>query len=437
MTIAFREHPLRRQVVGEMHLRRFPSFSIPAQIFQLFRLVEPEQREAEIAAVDRDGVTAPAGARHREQRWSAEVRTAWERHSEASTVTVALTGSSLGAAPWTRPDKGPAAAAIDWAESLPGGAVRASQLFIVADDCAAEPVLAAAEFSASHLVSCHIAGGARLWSDFRIHADGYGRLVVAANGMATADLIRVVQRVQELGNYRNLALLGLPAAQAAWGDVDRIERALAASGRSLQGRDRTDDELLADLAQQAADLLSLAAACDYRMKATQAYALIVADRLAELRATPIPGFQSLDEFTIRRFDPAMRTCAALTERVALLNQRAAQLTALLRTRIETHIENQNARLLASMDRSARLQLRLQHLVEGLSAVAISYYLLGLVAYPVKAAEKWRPGFSATSLLGIFAPAILLLVFLTLRRMRHRLMAGQASMSDDRRHSGDT
>lgn len=425
MTIAFREHPLRRQVVGEMHLRRFPSFSLPAQIFQLFRLVEPGQREAEIAAVDRDAATAPAGARHREKRWSAEVRTAWERHSEASTVTVALTGSSLGAAPWTRPDEGPAAAAIDWAESLPGGAVRASQLFIVADDHAAEPVLAAAGFSASHLVSCHMAGGARLWSDFRIHADGYGRLVVAANGMATADLIRVVQRVQELGNYRNLALLGLPVAQGVWSDVERIERALAASGLSLQGRDRSDDELLAELAQQAADLLSLAAACDYRMKATQAYALIVAERLTELRTTAIPGFQSLDEFMVRRFNPATRTCAALTERIALLNQRATQLTALLRTRIETHIENQNGRLLASMDRNARLQLRLQHLVEGLSAVAISYYLLGLIAYPLKAAEKWRPGLSATALLGLCMPIVALTVFLALSRMRHRLMRGPA------------
>ena len=63
------------------------------------------------------------------------------------------------------------------------------------------------------MVSCHSGSGARLWSDFRIGDDGYGRLVVAAWGMKAADISRVVQRIQELGNYRNLALLGLPVAQ--------------------------------------------------------------------------------------------------------------------------------------------------------------------------------------------------------------------------------
>lgn len=427
----FREHPLRRQVVGEMHLRRFPAFTLPAQAIQLFRLVDADEREAERMELARGACPGVDTSRHRERRWSPEVRASWERHSEASTVTVALTGAELGAPRWERPGQGPAAEAIAWAEALPGGVVRASHLLIVADEAAGLAAVEIAEFSASHLVSCHIAGGARLWSDFRIHRDGYGRLVLAANGMAMADLIRAVQRLQELGNYRNLALIGLPAAQAAWGEADRIEQALAASGRSLRARDRRDDDLLADLAAHAEDLLSVAAACDYRMKATRAYAQIVDDRLAELRATPIAGYQSLDDFMCRRFHPAMRTCAALTERIGLLNSRAARLTALLRTRIETNIENQNGRLLASMDRSARLQLRLQHLVEGLSAVAISYYLLGLLSYPVKAAEKWRPDVSATTLLGLAAPLILIVVFILLGRMRHRLVtADDKSAGDD-------
>lgn len=427
-TPVFREHPLRRQVVGEMHLRRFPAFVVPAQVVQIFRLVEGGERDAEAAALAAAPVPGSAGGRHHEMRWSPDVRVTWERHSEGSTVTVTVPAAD-GANAWIAPPDGAAAEAIAWAEALPGGAVRASRLTILADDAAAGPAVETAGFKASHLVSCHIAGGARLWSDFRIHEDGYGRLVVAANGMPVHDLIRAVQRVQELGNYRNLALLGLPAAQQAWGEVDRIERALAASGRSLRARDRRDDDLLADLTQHAEDLLSVAAACDYRLAATRAYAQIVADRLAELGATPIAGFQSLVDFSGRRFHPAMRTCMALTDRIGLLNARAAQLTALLRTRIETNIENQNGRLLASMDRSARLQLRLQHLVEGLSAVAISYYLIGLIAYPMKAIEKWHPELSATLLLGLSAPVILLCAFVLLGRMRHRLVTADDSDAD--------
>jgi len=115
----------------------------------------------------------------------------------------------------------------------------------------------------------------------------------------------------------------------------------------LDGHQRDDDLLLA-LSRQTEQLVSIAAETDFRMSATAAYAVIVAERLEELQVQPISGFQSLADFTSRRFNPAVRTCAALTQRLALLNGRASQFTNLLRTRIETHIENQNGRLLASI-----------------------------------------------------------------------------------------
>ncbi|MCB1405337.1 MAG: DUF3422 family protein, partial [Rhodobacteraceae bacterium] len=47
--------------------------------------------------------------------------------------------------------------------------------------------------------------------------------------------------------------------------------------------------------------------------------------------------------------------------------------------VEVARSAQNQSLLQSMDRRADLQLRLQHTVEGLSVVAISYYAVGLMA----------------------------------------------------------
>ena len=58
----------------------------------------------------------------------------------------------------------------------------------------------------------------------------------------------------------------------------------------------------------------------------------------------------------------------------------------LRTRVDVALEAQNRDLLESMNRRARLQLRLQQTVEGLSVVAISYYLLSLVSYLAKGAK---------------------------------------------------
>jgi len=66
-------------------------------------------------------------------------------------------------------------------------------------------------------------------------------------------------------------------------------------------------------------------------------------------------------------------------------------------------------------------LRLQHLVEGLSAVAISYYLIGLISYPLKAAEHVWSGVSPTAILGIVAPLIVLAVWAGLQIMRRRLV----------------
>lgn len=419
----FVEHPQRQQVVGEMHLRRFPRLSLPARVIQLVRMLDGAERATERQALTQcPGVVTIAGQRHMEARWSDTIRMSWEGHSEASTLTLTWTGQGATPLEWALPSDAESARALAWAEALPGRVIRATDLIMVADEAAAGPLVASANFSTSHLVSCEVGGGARLWSDFRINADGYGRLILAANGLPPDDLARCVQRLQELGNYRNMALTGLPVAQAGWAQLEQIARNLEDTGRALHQNEQRDDDLLSALSAQSAALLSIASACDFRMSATAAYALIVGDRLAELNVQPIAGFQSLADFTGRRFFPAMRTCRAFTDRLALLSGRAAQFTALLRARVETHIENQNGRLLASMDASARMQLRLQHLVEGLSTVAISYYGLGLLSYPLKAAEKVHPAFSATLALGIATPVVVLTVFGLMGRLRKRLIS---------------
>jgi len=419
----FTEHPERRHVVSEMHLRRFPRLALPAQAIQFARLLNDEERQAEGRALaEWPAEWMVEEARHKEGRWSDTIRMAWERHSEASTATLTLTGAAASPCSWSHPKDHERGRAIAWVETLPGRVIRATHIMLVADDASAAPLIEQAEFRASHLVSCHVAGGARMWSDFRIHDDGYGRLVIAANGLAPGDLARCVQRLQELGNYRNMALLGLPVAQAGWAAIDAIERQLDDTARRLHGSEQRDDDILADLSALTATRLALAGDSDFRMSATVAYAQIVADRLAELDARPIAGYPSLPDFIGRRFHPAMRTCSAFSARLHLIEERTAQFTALLRTRIETHIENQNARLLASMDRSARMQLRLQHLVEGLSAVAIGYYALGLLSYMLKAVEKVDHRFTATLALGVAAPVLPALMFLVMGRLRRRVIS---------------
>ena len=417
-----REHELRRQVVGEMHLRRWPSVPVPGVILQWVTEVEADEREQELAVLDRHSnlTGTEAHPRHREGTLPKGVRFAWERHSEGSSLTLFIASTEYDAfrAPREQADlEGPLA----WVDSLPGKIIRATAIHLVESEAQAEAIVPTLDFSPSETVSCRLQGTARMWSDFKLWPDGFGRLLVSAGETDRRDFTRLLQRLQELGNYRNKALLGLPEAQAVWPRLDAAEERLAALSLRVTNSAETDDALLQELSDLSLELMAVAASINYRMSATAAYARLVEDRLEQLQITPIDGFASLEDFTERRFLPAMRTCTAVVDRERQLALRASQLSSLLRARIDTRIENQNAELLRSMESSSRLQLRLQQLVEGFSVVPISYYLLGLVAYALKAGREILPRIDPDKTVGLLVIPTVLAIWLILRLVKRRVL----------------
>lgn len=410
------EHEQRREVVAEMHLRRWPTVVAPCRIVQFVRVVEPGDRGRELAAVrDALGAGGAEHPRHLAGALGAGVSATWERHSEASTLTLFV---AEDAAPETL------AAATAWALDMPGKVLRATRLIVLATE--AEAALPDCGFAAGELVTCRLCpdgedSAVRIWSDFRLRDDGFGLIVVAAGTSPATTLSRTLQRLQELGNYRNLALLGLPVARQGWGELDRIERELDAINLALTRPEMTDDVLMKQVFDLWGGLIAQVSASTYRMDATQAYAAIVEERLAELNIRACAGHLSLADFTQRRFLPAVRTCAAYARRADALVQRTGQVVALLRTRIETRIENQNGRLLASMESSASRQLRLQQLVEGLSVVAVSYYALGLVGKVLEGVGDVVPGLHVHLWTGLAAPVVVLGVWSAIRWQKRRIL----------------
>ena len=83
----------------------------------------------------------------------------------------------------------------------------------------------------------------------------------------------------------------------------------------------------------------------------------------------------------------MRTCATTEERQATLSRKLARGATLLRTRVDVALAQQNQDLLQAMNARTRLHLRLQTTVEGLSVAAITYYVVNLLGYVVKAAHE--------------------------------------------------
>lgn len=415
---ALHEHPLRRLVVGEMHLRRWPELAAPSEIVQFLRVIPAEIRQQEVTALG-------AWRQHESHDGTEEQRSfsgklpggasfTWERHTEASTLTLFFVDDAEPSASQPR-------SITRRAEQLPGEVLRATRIFVLGNEAAALSAVDTLGMESAELVSCHTQAGARIWSDFRIGPDGYGRLVVAANGLEGADLSRLVQRLQELGNYRNLALLGLPVAQESWALLNGLEVQLSTLARDVAHSDTTDDELLARVTALSLELMGISTRTGFRMNATAAYAQLVEERLGEIAPRRIQGCQSLSDFTARRLLPAVRTCAVHSARAADLSQRAERFTALLRTRIETRIENQNAKLLQSMQRSSELQLRLQQLVEGLSVVALSYYSLGLLAYVLKGMGGVLDSRTEAVVLAVATPAIILVSVLAMKILRSRFM----------------
>jgi uncharacterized membrane-anchored protein len=118
----------------------------------------------------------------------------------------------------------------------------------------------------------------------------------------------------------------------------------------------------------------------------------------------------------------MRTCNSFSQRLEDLSQRVAWTSSLLRTRVDTALARQNRDLLDSMNRRTHLQLRLQQTVEGLSVVAISYYLVGLLGYVFKALHESFPRLAPEIATGVAVPAVALLVVMAMRSIRRRLDA---------------
>jgi uncharacterized membrane-anchored protein len=260
-------------------------------------------------------------------------------------------------------------------------------------------------------------GLAVIAGDFRIDPAGHMRFAVFVKPEAGARRIgRIVQRLCEVETYRAMSMLGLMRARKLTGQLNALDPQLSALVSSMDSTARPAEENLQELLRISAELESLAVQHSFRFGATGAYEAIVNQRITALREERLAGRQSFGEFMMRRYDPAMRTVKSAEARLGSMAERAERAAELLRTRVDVERSAQNQSLLESMDRRADLALRLQHTVEGLSVVAISYYAVSLAsyaAYPITEALAISKGLATA----VLTPVVILCVWLGLRRIK--------------------
>lgn len=417
-------HPQRFELNNEVHARPPEPLVAPEGMLYLALLNGRQdwaQETENIASLCAQAAVAPPDATSNHFVASfPEFRLKWERHTEFSRYqlifdidpSAPFAESSLARLP------------TDWLEGLPGQLMIGMRLAFVPGPI--EPggleQLSSRHFAGNVLVGSSVSGGAGIAiTDFHIHEDGFGRLMLFNHGMTRWQAGRVMQRLIEVETYRMMALLTLPIARELSPFLAESRAALAELTNDLvRASNKEQPAVLERLMHLDAQIETRLASNQFRFSAAAAYYDLVRDRIGELREERMSGLQTFKEFTERRLAPAMSTCTSVWERLTALSERVARSSQLLSTRLAIARERQNQALLETMARRAKMQLRMQQTVEGLSVAAITYYIVGLIGYAAKALAVLGLPIKPELAIGIGIPVVAALVAFGVRGIRRRL-----------------
>jgi uncharacterized membrane-anchored protein len=420
------DHQLRYDLANELHARPFPSLDAPCTAVFL-AIKQPanavaRDRSADRAhlvdLLDRFGAAHPPPDATHFYGQIGRFTLKWEQHTEFVTYTV-----------FEESDRGNAFDPVafdvfpnDWLDAAPGVRLT-SALFHIAPRPADNVVVKNLQdwfVPESLAVSRVLDDEAIIAGDFRIDPAGHMRFAIFADDDTGSRRIgRVVQRLCEIEMYKSASMLGLARVKQLGARMGALEADLSSMVGAMTDANVDADTTLQQLLTISAELENMIAKSTFRFGATGAYEAIVNQRIDVLREERFSGRQTFAEFMMRRFDPAMRTVKSTEARLQAMAGRAVRAAELLRTRVDVERSAQNQTLLASMDKRADLQLRLQKTVEGLSVVAISYYAVNLALYVLGPAGK-SLDLSKVTLAAVTTPVVILLVWWLVRRIRQSM-----------------
>jgi len=420
-------HPQRFVLHNEVHARASLTLDLPIRASHLALLLtsDEKQREREHLSklCQRYGKPSPdKDADHLSATFD-NFQIRWEQHGEFSTYTFYV--QNIPSDPFSEPAL--KQVPVDWLSGLPGQMMVAAHAAIKsapAPDEREETDLSpiAAHFSNNPVVGSKVTGGAaQVFTDFKIHVDGFSRFLIINHSLRTEQAGRLLHRLFEIEVYRVMALLAFPIARKLAPDLKQADRKLYTITNAMAQSDNSNDaQLLDELTALAAEIENHISSNHFRFAAAGAYYQLVGQRLEDLREVRIQGIQTLGEFIKRRMEPAINTCQSTSKRFKSLSERVGNTSQLLRTRVDIVIERQNQGLLTSMALRAKMQFRMQQTVEGISIVAITYYAAGLIGSIAKALHAAGWHVSPEIAVGVSIPVIMIAVALGLKRI-HKII----------------
>ncbi len=444
----FALHPLRETLYEELHSRPFQQIQAPARVTHLAVLCPESERVQQFvhlqALCEQLGAAVPTQDSSCFQQDFGDLRVRRETHMEFVAYTFIQLNTAGAAVPAGDATFARTALALlppGWLDQLHGTVVGAFHVAFESSELEGKQLLPQAKrnFEGMRLIgSSPQQGDAHIWTSFRLHSDSFGRFLVYNRGMSPSQLGRLMQRLLEIETYRLLMLLGMPLARSIAPQLSVMDAGLADITRRLAGNADLDEAvILAELTAMAARVEDFRAQSTFRFSATRAYHELVLKRLEELNEDEVSGHLTLTEFITRRVTPAVRTCETVGRRLEDLSRRIDRVSDMMRTRVELSIQGQNRALLASMDRRSRIQLMMQHTVEGLSVAAISYYSVGLLKHIITAAYDAGVPLNKDLAVGLSVPLVLGTVWFVTRRIHKHFheLAREERSADAKRAAG--
>ena len=407
------DHPYRAAIMAEVHARPVEITPATCRLRRLV-VVMPPVAGAMLAVFERfaafcaeQGLPLPQPDTRQHSFAAAGRQVTWEFHTEFVTLTwrSALEDN----------DNSPDGLGLEvLADGLLMGAMR---LDVIDETTIPERMVPGFNLPSLCLANVE-AGKAQIATDFVPDADRFTRFELAAGGLTPLRRSIIVRRILEIETYRTMALLGLPLARSTAPELRRIETELT---ELMEGLSEATTPAAVQSALAALHALSVRSGqmserLGYRFAAGHAYGDILRVRVRGIRETGTDRGSTLGSYIGNRVDPGLATCAAMEKRLAVLSAKLERAIGLLNVRIGVDMQVQNAAVLDNIAQTSRSQFLLQRTVEGLSTIAISYYLLGILSY-LLAGPLEELHLHKTMALSIAAPFVVLAVWLMARAVR--------------------
>ncbi|NUT84818.1 DUF3422 domain-containing protein [Pseudomonas corrugata] len=399
-------HPQRKILHNELHARPSLYFDEPAHVFHLAFLGDNAQCTALLERLCPDSMVDQA-AQGITRIDGHPLK--WERHAEFFTLTLVVPAASHELQWTTLPEC--------LAQGIEGHApqiINSVQVVVRSEDG-----LDLSGYGFKDPCGSSVGGGdAVVWSDFRLTEDGTNRFLFINRRLNAYRQGRMIRRLLEIETYRMMASLSLSIAKTLDPQLNEFDRSLVTlSERNANASGVHAKALLEDIAQLSRQIVGSSVKNRHRFSATRAYAQLVFERLGELRESHLGDCQRLGVFIERRFKPTVRYCAAIEQRLEQLAMSVANLGDLLQARVQVEMEDQNAEILRSLNARADAQVKIQRAVEGLSIIAITYYLINLFKLVYSGLHTLGADLSAREALLGMAPPVLLIMLVIMLRIR--------------------